>query len=117
MDTKDVENLLKEIFGEDVEIIRVKPKISNIDDKIFATFNTMNKYFEKATKDVKDEENCDILGKVLGSIDYLSETKHTNKKYITEYISFTKRYKAFVNFTCDRALSRLTNTLKSLDKK
>lgn len=117
MDTKDIENLIKEIFGEDVEIIRVKPKTSNIEDKIFASFNKMDKCFEKATKDVKDEENCNILGKVLGSIDYLSEGKYTNKKYITEYISFTKRYRAFVNFTCDRALSRLTNTLKSLDKK
>lgn len=117
MDTKDIETLIKEIFGEDVEIIRVKPKTSNIEDKIFASFNRMKEDFDKATKDVKDEENCDILGKIFGSIDYLSEGKHTNKKYICEYISFTKRYKAFVDIICNRAVSRLTNTLKSLDKK
>lgn len=117
MDTEYIETLIKEIFGEDVEIIRVKPKTSNIEDKIFASFNRMKEDFNKAIKDIKDEENCDILGKVFGSIDYISECKYTNKKYICEYIDFAKRYKNFIDTICDRAISRLTDTLKSLDEK
>ena len=47
MDTEYIETLIKEIFGEDVEIIRVKPKTSNIEDKIFASFNKMKEDFDK----------------------------------------------------------------------
>lgn len=116
MDTEYIETLIKEIFGEDIEIIRVKPKTSNIEDKIFVGFNRMKEDFNKAIKDIKDEENCDILGKVFGSIDCISECKHTNKKYICEYIDFVKKYKNFIDTICGRAVSRLTDTLKSLDK-
>ena len=117
MDTEYIETLIKEIFGEDVEIIRVKPKTSNIEDKIFASFNKMKEDFDKVTKDIQDEENCENLGKVFGIIDCISERKHTNKQYIREYIDFVKRYKCFIDTICGRAVSRLTDTLKSLDKK
>lgn len=117
MDTEYIETLIKEIFGEDVEIIRVKPKTSNIEDEIFTSFNRIKEDFNKAIKDIKDEENCEILGKVFGIIDCLSEGKHTNKQYICKYIDFAKRYKCFIDTICGRAVSRLTDTLKSLDEK
>lgn len=117
MDTEYIETFIKEVFGEDVEIIKVKPKTSNIEDKVFASFNRMKEDFDNVTKDIQDEKNSENLGKVFGIIDCISERKHTNKKYICEYIDFTKRYKAFVDTICDRAVSRLTNTLKNLDEK
>lgn len=117
MDTEYIETLIKEIFGEDVEIIRVKPKTSNIEDKVFASFNGMKEDFNKAIKDIQNEKNCEALGKIFGIIDCISERKHTNKKYICEYIDFTKRYKKFIDTICGRAVSRLTDTLKSLDEK
>lgn len=117
MDTEYIETLIKEIFGEDVEVIRVKPKTSNIEDKIFASFNRMKEDFNKVIKDIQDEKNCENLGKVFGIIDCISERKHTNKQYIREYIAFTKRYKDFIDTICGRAISRLTDTLKSLDEK
>lgn len=117
MDTEYIETFIKEIFGEDVEIIRVKPKTSNIEDKVFASFNKMKEDFDKITKDIQDEKNCESLGTVFGIIDCISECKHTNKQYICEYIDFAKRYKHFIDTICDRAISRLTSTLKSLDEK
>lgn len=117
MDTEYIETLIKEIFGEDVEIIRVKPKTSNIEDKVFASFNGMKEDFNKAIKDIQDEKNCEALGKIFGIIDCISECKHTNNKYICEYIDFTKRYKNFIDTICDRVVSRLIDTLKSLDEK
>lgn len=117
MDTKDIEDIIKEIFGDNVEIIRVKPKTSTTENRYFDSFNRMKKDFEKAVKDINDIENCNTLGKVFGCIDYIGKSKHANKQYVCEYIAFAKRYKSFIDIVCNRAISELTKTLKSLDEK
>lgn len=117
MDTKYIEDIIKEIFGDNVEIIRVKPKTSTTEDKYFDIFNRIKKNFEKAIEDITDIENCNTLGKVFGCIDCIGKSKHTNKEHICEYIAFVKRYKQFIDTICYGSISRLTKTLKSLDEK
>lgn len=117
MDIKDIETFIKDIFGEDIEIIRVKPKTVSPSERYFNAFNEMKKSYEEAIKDISDRNNCQTIGEVLGCIDTISKHRHTNEEYIRKYLSFIRRYRYFIDTRCNKAEQRLTDTLNSINKK